>query len=255
MWRDELVLVFSTLALTASLQCFGGNPSKNSVRGTASRRQHRVNVPGEATAPLNPWRLHGRGCSAPQPRPCLYIRIQSKTLSALHLHEAGVCSMSNTWAKETFPHLLGDVVTPSGDTQPHTNPMPQVPWEMPSVQRPGALLHCSLDPIWMRGEQGCRVHRQPHVRAVQYITSKVWQKELLFSPFHALPYLGLPLLHLPKRKIPSKCFLKSQERLSMTHKGAELGHVCSVQLLGNKSIGAVFLKAGPSPPTPHSKQG
>lgn len=41
----------------------------------------------------------------------------------------------------------------------------------------------------------------------------------------------------------------------MIHKCAELGPVWPVQLLGSKSMAAVFVKAGPSPPIPHAKQG
>lgn len=83
MWQDGLILVFSTSALTAPLQSFCQNPSKNSVRATASWRQHRINVPREATAPLNPCRLCGRGCLAPQPRPCLYVRNWSRARASL----------------------------------------------------------------------------------------------------------------------------------------------------------------------------
>lgn len=41
----------------------------------------------------------------------------------------------------------------------------------------------------------------------------------------------------------------------MIHKCAELGCVWPVQLLGTKSVGAVSVKAGPSPPISHGKQG
>lgn len=100
----------------------------------------------------------------------------------------------------------------------------------------------------MTGEQGCRVHHQLHIRAIQCKTTRSGEKNHCFPLFHALSFLPLSLLHLSKHQEPSKGFLKSQKGPSMTHKGAELGHVCSVQLLDNKSVGAAFMKAGPSPP-------
>lgn len=89
------------------------------------------------------------------------------------------------------------------------------------------------------------------VREIQYETPKVWLKTLPFFLFPWYSYLTSPLLH----RVLSKGFMKLQESLSMIHKWAELGHVWPIQILGNKSMGAVFVKADPSPLIPHGKQG
>lgn len=90
--------------------------------------------------------------------------------------------------------------------------------------------------------------------------NSIWNSKSLVKnlPFFLFPWhscLTLPLLHLPVHRVLSKGFMKLQEGLSMIHKCAELGHVWPVQLLGNESMGAVFVKADPSPPIPHGKQG
>lgn len=90
---------------------------------------------------------------------------------------------------------------------------------------------------------------------IQYEIQKVWQKTCHFFLFPLHSCLTLPLLHLPVHRVLSKGFIKLQEGLSMIHRCAELGHVWPVQLLGSESIGAVFVRADPSPPIPHGKQG
>lgn len=133
------------------------------------------------------------------------------------------------------------------------SPMPEVPWQRPLVQRLVAWLQRSLDLTWMQGSRaaGCTIgctYLQFNIKP-----QRSGEKDHCFPLFHALSYLASPLLCLPKLKVPSKGLFKSRESLSLTPKGAELGHVCSVQLPGSKSMGAAFMKAGPSPVFMESK--
>lgn len=168
--------------------------------------------------------------------------VQNKGLSALPcVRQAFLCIKH--LGQKGFPQLLGDVMTPSGG---ETWSCTFHPTSSPSL--------CQLRALGPIGEApgavaGALLQWWEHVK----FNMKPWRSGKNNCHFHLS--LALPLLHLPEHRVSSKGFMKLQERLSMIHKCAELGCVWPVQLLGTKSVGAVSVKAGPSPPISHGKQG
>lgn len=149
--------------------------------------------------------------------------IQSKSLSALPMCEAGILSIPNTWAKGAFSSSLvkcwlhqemgpGHVPSIPPPLPPHvTLCQPNALGPMGETRCSGWELCCGAarTTTWMTGEQSCRIHHQLHYVQVNTKPQRSGEKNCCFPLFRALFYFALPLLHLPEHKVPSKGFLKS----------------------------------------------